>query len=66
MAEHITEGLEMYNVEQLRFLRREDLNELDLTDDEKRRLLTLAETAKRTVEEMMANMTQNEYLVCNL
>ena len=59
MAQHITEGLDMYDVADLRFLIRADLEELGLSDDEKLRLLRLAETARDTVQQM----SQNAYLV---
>lgn len=59
MAKHITEGLEMYDVADLKFLTRADLEELGLSDDEKLRLLRLAATARDTVQQM----SQNAYLV---
>ncbi len=59
-AKHITEGLEMYEVADLRFLTRADLEELGgLSDDEKLGLLRLAATARDTVQQM----SQNAYLV---
>jgi hypothetical protein len=60
MAIRITEGLEMYDVAGLRFLIREDLEELGLSEDDKLKLLRLAATARDCVQEMSQQQSMQQ------
>jgi len=72
-AEHITEHLKAYRVEDLLGIEREDVDELlpDLTEDEKRRLLHIAQVVKDNKHAVLAithphlpsTRLQNQYLV---
>jgi len=73
MAEHITEKLEAYRVEDLLGLERQDVDELlpDLPEDEKRKLVQIAQVVKDNKKQVLAithphlpsTRLQNQYLV---
>jgi hypothetical protein len=68
MAEHITEGLQMYRVAQLQYLIEEDLEELGLSAAERRKLLSMASAARDWVASQSGLMPSvlapsNTYLV---
>jgi len=74
-AEHITDKLEIYRVEELLHLEREDVDEClpDLTEDEKRKFLHIAQVVKDNKHAVLAithphlpsTRLQNQYLVVN-